>query len=244
MKRFFVIAAALLALFALAACDIGAGMRGRGVQGTGAMVERDFDISNFNRLELRGGFYVVFNYSDTYSVLVSMQENLFEHLEVSVANGSLLVETTETIRTTAGNTPVVYIQAPHLSYLAFFGAVSTRDWDNLEADSLTISSAGAASINLSLDVGLLFVSVEGAASLELSGYADLAEVSAAGAVDFDAFELVVRDMRLQAAGASNANVHVTEYLNVEIDGVGVVNFRGNPTITRSISGLGSINDTN
>jgi hypothetical protein len=45
---------------------------------------------------------------------------------------------------------------------------------------------------------------------------------------------------VRLAGAGAAEINAAEELDVTIDGMGVVRYRGNPRITKQISGLGKL----
>ena len=80
-----------------------------GVRGTGSMVAHDFMVEDFNSLDIRGGYQVIWRESDSISVTVEMQENLFEFLQVSVTDDTLYVNSTRHFRLTNNRTPRVYI---------------------------------------------------------------------------------------------------------------------------------------
>ena len=98
------------------------------IRGTGEMVTRDFEIEDFNGLDIRGGYHVIWRESDHVGVTVEMQENLFEFLQVSVEEGTLYVASTRSFRTSGRNSPRLYVYAPYVERVNFYGAVNVADW--------------------------------------------------------------------------------------------------------------------
>ena len=83
--------------------------------------------------------------------------------------------------------------------------------------------------------------IDGAGSLELSGSCAKAEVTVNGAGSIDAETLICTDAEVTINGAGSCQIHVTDTLEAEVNGVGSIRYFGEPkTVTRTVGGLGTV----
>jgi len=238
MKRIFAITTFITLLLALAACTYN---RDSGtLRGTGPMVSRDFDISDFNGISINGPFVIIYRESETYAVRVEMQENLLERTSVVGISGMLRVETSIGFTIARGNTPRVYVYAPYLNTISLHTATSTYDWDTIYSETLIMYVSGASSATIDMEVERVEIRASGAASFTLSGTAEELYVDISGAGSVSAQELQVKAAEIHITGAGSATVAASDTLYVSIAGVGNVTYHGNPTVTRNISGVGTV----
>ena len=197
------------------------GINPQGVRGSGDIESHDFEVDSYTAVNISGAFEVIWRQDDNVAVTAEMYENLFEYLEVSVNGDTLYIETTRSINIRNNDeTPRIYLYSPSLETVDFYGALTAEDWDTVYGQNFSLNVSGAASVNLSFDVEVLDVEVSGAGDLDLTGNIDTANIVLAGAGDID--------------------IDVANYLNVEIAGAGRVRYGGDPTITRSIAGVGTL----
>jgi len=242
MKKITLACVLLLTLALSTGCMVTSfgGFGANTVQGTGPMVSRDFDILNFTGINISGGYTVVYRHAQAVSVTVSMQENLFDYLNVGVRNGVLFVDSDRSFRTSSSNTPRLYVYAPMIDSVTVSGAITTNDWDTINAPSFYINVGGAATATIDMNVEELDITVAGAATLYLSGNATVANLSIAGAGTLNGENLQTRDATISLAGTGNAELAVSDNLNVSISGVGNVWYIGSPNVTQTIAGMGRV----
>src|SRR5512145_1016752 len=70
------------------------------VKGTGASVDKDYNVSDFSGISVSGGFDVILVQGNTEGVTLTTQENLFEYIVVEVNEGILNIYTRENLMTT------------------------------------------------------------------------------------------------------------------------------------------------
>ena len=89
------------------------------------------------------------------------------------------------------------------------------------------------------------ITLAGVGNFELSGgYQDELTINLTGVGDVKAYGLRVGTCTITSTGVGNCQVHVLDVLDVTITGIGNVYYRGDPTITSSITGLGQLIDSN
>jgi len=244
MKKLALACVLLLTLVLSTGCVIttfgGGGFGANAVQGSGPMVSRDFNIPDFTGLNISGGYTVVYRHANTASVIVSMQENLFDYLNVDVRNGVLHIDSDRNFRTSSGNTPRLYVYAPMIDSVTVAGAITASDWDTINAPSFYMNVGGAVTATIDMNVEELDITVAGAATLYLSGTATEATVSIAGASNLNGEGLQTRNAVISVAGTGNAELAVSDNLNVSISGVGNVWYIGSPNVTQTVAGMGRV----
>jgi len=105
--------------------------------------------------------------------------------------------------------------------------------------SLRLLGAPMAKIG-GLDVEKLSVEMQGSGSAELSGRATRERMRIAGSGECRAADLASDKAEVKLEGAGKAEVMARERLNVHIAGAGIVRYRGDPKLSQSISGSGTV----
>ena len=86
-----------------------------------------------------------------------------------------------------------------------------------------------------------YVAVTGAGDFHLQGDdQDLLDIYITGAGKVSAFDMKVDDCTIRISGSGNCEVNVVNNLFVQVSGVGDIFYKGSPTITSDISGVGNI----
>jgi hypothetical protein len=112
----------------------------------------------------------------------------------------------------------------------------------LKSESLYLTLKGAGEVILTgLEVGLIDVDLPGAGRIALSGKTDRLNVSMKGAGSFDGPQLESREARVILRGVGKATVWATAQLDATVEGIGAIDYYGNPTVRQNVSGLGKVN---
>jgi hypothetical protein len=193
--------------------------RGKGIEGSGDLETRAFDLEQFDEIAVGGAFEVEIRFGDRQQVSVTIDDNLWDNLELKVKNGRLSVDWDKTCRPDDGCRLELVLTA-------------------LEAMSIS----GAAEIDIAEFAGERFqFELNGAAELEMDGVVDDLDIQVSGAGEIDTRDLEARHVKVRISGAGNANITASESLDAKVSGVGNINYWGNPTDkSTSVSGLGSI----
>ena len=210
------------------------------VQGTGEIVSQDIDVANFTGINVGSAFNIIYRQAETPHITVSMQENLLSYLRAETVNGILEVSFNRTVSTTAGNTPRLYVYGPYLSSVTLSGAASAQDWDTINADSFNLVASGAVSGSIDLNVEDFTLTGSGAVAISLSGNATTANLILSGACNINAADLQTIDAVVSLSGAGSADIAVSGTLDARVSGVGVITYIGNPQVTSSVTGVGSV----
>ena len=223
MRKILYIAAA--ALLCASCIHVNTNYKGgkNAVKGEGTIVDKSFDLKDFDQIVINGHADVEFTQSSAYEVTVRTQENVLEWLDYKVDGTTLIIETKEHRDIRAKNYDL-FIQAPQLKKLTVNGAsdfnikdhlrmdgdltvqvngAGDLDFNRITCNSFSMEINGAADANLhSIDIlKNLKVVVNGAGDVEISGNAKDVTLEVHGAGDIDATGLQVSgEVKKQAAG--------------------------------------------
>lgn len=135
----------------------------------------------------------------------------------------------------------VVLSVDDLDKIQILGESDIKMAQTFRTEELTFEVAGAVHLDGNFDVNELDFDIAGAGSLNLSGRARYLDINCAGAGTIKAYDLAVEDVKLEIAGVCNAQVYVTENLDVDMAGMGTVRYKGNPSgVSIDKAGIGSV----
>jgi len=133
-----------------------------------------------------------------------------------------------------------YLMVKNLEGIFVQGAAQVK-MQGLKTPSIYITLKGAGEIILAdLEAGLTDIDLPGAGVVSVSGRTDRLQVSVRGAGSFDAPRLECRDAKVSLKGVGKASVWATGMLDALVDGVGAIEYYGEPQLRQKVSGLGKI----
>ena len=205
--------ASLIGIFLLvASCSMATG------SGTPATENRP--VSGFSNVELSGSGELIIEQTGTESLTIEADDNLLPLLTSEVSGDTLHlgVRPNTSLRP---RTPIIYrLTVSQLAGLELSGS-SAVTASKIQADRLRVEISGSGRITVTGDV----VDQE----LEISGSGE-----------YRADQLLSRTLRARISGSGNADVNVTESLDVEISGSGSLTYQGDPRVSQQISGSGEL----
>ena len=189
-----------------------------GIRGNGQIKTQERPIAAFVNLDAAGAFEIEWQ-NGPPAVRVTTDENLLSYVETNVSGDTLHLRTREHVWPTHGIK--VVISSPTRAGGKIRGAVKLTA-KQLSGPIFALESKGASQISLDGNVDRLLVDMTGASQLAAGG-------------------LQAKSAEISTTGAGDAEVAVTDTLNVVITGAGKVTYSGNPpTIKKQITGAGSI----
>lgn len=228
--------ALILVVALLAACEGGGAMFG-----SGKVVDHKVEATGFDRVEAGGAFQVSIRQSESYSVIIRVDDNLVEGLDVHVSGGTLHIGFRPGFWVTKATRMEAEITMPVLTGVELSGASRGTITGFRSSKDFRAEISGASSLSGDLESGNVSLNVSGASSVALNGSGGslTAEVSGASHIDLEAFP--VRDAAVEVSGASSATVAPSGRIDVEASGASHVYYLGSPTLgTVNTSGGSSI----
>ena len=191
--------------------------------GGGPKVTQTRDVPPYTALDVNGGVDVAIVPGDTRDVVVTGGEEVIDRVRTVVEDGRLVVSIKDH-GIVIGPDPFDDVRVEvAAAALATIRVQSSADLNlgRIDRDRLTILVQGGADIDASGTVGDLTLAIEGA------GDADLAELEA-------------RTARVRVVGAGDAELNVSDELDVQVEGAGDVTYRGNPSVRQRVEGAGEV----
>jgi len=217
IKQFVFITLPLMALFT--ACNSNGGPL-QIIQGSGNVVTEEREVSGFTAVSLNGVGHLIIDQTGSESMSITADDNILPYIETRVRGRELVIGIQD--NTTFNN----------VTELTYHVTVQT-------INSLELNGAGAVEV-LNLDGQDWQTTLAGGGSITVSGKVDVQTAELNGAGAYNAEALQSQEATVRQNGAGMAIVQVSERLDVSIDGLGSVEYIGNPTVREEINGLGTV----
>lgn len=144
------------------------------------------------------------------------------------------------------NDVTAQITVPSITALTLTGAPDADMHGNIAGSDFKLEISGASKVVIdNINVDNFSSDVSGAADIEVKGGAvKHASYEISGAGKILAFPLQANETTASISGAGKNEVTAISKLQATISGAGTIKYKGHPTITQEVSGVGSISDAN
>ena len=232
------------------------------ISGSGSLETREMDYDDFTKIEVGYAFKVDITRSDSFSVSITLDDNLFEYLVTQHVGDTLRIDL-DPNHSYRNTTQRAEITLPELQGLELSGAsrgdisgfsstdalqleasgASSLTIDDVNAGSTRFNVSGASRISGSITITEGDFIVSGASSVDLNGTATDIQVEASGASVIRLSAFAVSNASIELSGASSATVNVSDRLDVHASGASRVTYTGNPSLgSVSVSGGSTISE--
>jgi len=184
------------------------------------------DVEDFHSIELRGAAELNITVGPAASLNLDASERTLKYVETRVKGDTLVIDVTKSRGWFSENGRLkITVTVPTLE---------------------SLESNGAGDIEITgLNGGEQKLELAGAHNVKAEGRLDKLTLKLSGAGNANYRNVIVGDARVTVNGAGNVEVHATESLRAEVNGVGAVTYSGNPQKVESeLHGLGSISRRN
>ncbi|MBA7710270.1 hypothetical protein ES703_119210 [subsurface metagenome] len=218
------------------------------VRGSGNLDTQEFNFSDFSRVEVGSAFEVEVVQSDSYSVSVTADDNLFDYILVSKQGTTLKIrlKTAQYIDTTTR----AEITMPQLHGLELSGATqgtvsgfsstenvdikvsgaSSLDMVDMSAGDVQFDISGASKVTGDITAGDAKFDVSGASTVQLEGSAGDIIIEASGASRLELAAFPVNNTDVKLSGASTGTVNLDGRLDADLSGASKLSYIGEPTM--------------
>ncbi|MDD3406254.1 MAG: DUF2807 domain-containing protein [Paludibacteraceae bacterium] len=212
----------------------------RQLQHSDILKEETRNVGQFSAIQLSGNITAYLTQSNNTEVNIRFPEGLENQVKTEVKNGELkiYVEGNKWIT----NEIFAYINTPNIKSIELYGASDLECTSNITAENLTLNLLGSSSADFNINVKKqLQLKTAGSSSVDLRGEAKSAEINILGASDLDAFDCTFSTCKLNATGASDAEITVTDSLWATATGTSEIDYAGSPKfVSQKTSGVSSI----
>jgi hypothetical protein len=194
----------------------------RGIEGSGELATRSYDLSDFDAIHIEGVATVEVTIADEFSVELTTDDNLLDYMVVEVRRGTLILDMDDDIDNIETDEGFHYrISMPSFVALKIDG-VGKLEAEGLQNDRFDLQMDGVGNVELEGTVDRLKVEMDGVGEAELR--------------DFEA-----KEARIDVDGVGTVICTVTESLEANVDGMGNIKYYGDPPRVReSVDGFGTV----
>lgn len=240
---FIIIVIVLVGFFILGSVFNWFGMGGDKIIGSGNIITKDVEVSDFNNISLAGMGNLIIKQGNQESLKIEAEDNIMDEIVAEVKGDtldinykrnwlfSLLIKPTKDIN--------FYINLKDINKINISGS-GTAQSENIKTDNMDIIINGSGEIDLSIEAETLKSNVSGSGSFNLSGKVDFQEMIISGSGKYFAKELESKKAVIKISGSGKTEINAKEELDVNISGSGTVFYVGDPKITQKISGSGKL----
>jgi len=212
------------------------------ITGSGNVVSQEVNISGFDMVDISHAFEVDIGQSDTFSVIVRVDDNLVEHLNVVRQGNTLKIGFKPGTAFAFRNATLeAIVTMPELTGLDLSGASQATITSFKSTESLNTDLSGASSLRGDIEAGDTMFDVSGSSNVTLTGSAGDVNIDASGSSEVDLAGFSVQDANVEASGASRVTVNASGTLDVDASGASTIYYLGSPTMGKvDTSGSSSI----
>jgi hypothetical protein len=205
---------------------------------TGETTTQPRSVDGFTGIALSGNAKLTVTQGDSFSVAVTTDSGLQNHITTSVRGQKLEIDQNYSI---AGRSPdvTVTVTMPLLTYLDVSGSSSTTI-TQVHGDTLHVSSSGSSDIRIDARVQELAVDVAGSGDLSLTGTVGSADITVSGSGTVSGSTLAAAIAHVSVSGSGDVTLRVDTTLDASVAGSGSINYYGNPGVNSDVSGSGSV----
>ena len=195
--------------------------------GSGKLVTREVDASDFSGLEIGSALKVDITQGTPFKVVVTADDNVIDYVE---ANRTGQVLTLGVKSGSYTNTTIrVAVTMPDMTRVSLSGA-SKATMSGFKPGALEVRLSGASQLTGRVEAGSLDAAVAEASKLELGGSAGNLKLSQTGASQAALGDLGVEDASIQMKEASNGTVNVKDRLDADLRSASNLYYVGNPSL--------------
>jgi len=215
---------------------------GLGVQAQpAAPVGRVYAPGAFDRLDVEGAARIRLTQGDRDQVFVAGDEAAQRGVEVDVVNSHLRIRAVGGWKFWREDRPAIEVQMRKLSHVMLSGAGEVQAPGPIRGDQLVIGISGSGSVRFDeLAVRQVNFDISGAGDGQLAGRVEQLELNVSGRGKLVADQLRATRARVAISGVANAELWVTDDLQLAISGAGKIDYWGHPVVRRAVSGMGNV----
>lgn len=258
LSKIFTLAVGLILAASMTSCDVDEIC----TSGQGSVVDSTFVVPTFTGFDLQINGNVYLRQGDQQSVRVVGQPNMLEKLNLSVGNQVWDIDLQGCVR---NYEPLeVYITIPEVDYVRVSGSGNVQADSVLRIDDGEIVLSGSGNIRLPLDADFVYSTITGSGNIDLDllvatkletritgsgnyflqGEVPIHQTEIVGSGNMRGFDLATTETDVKISGSGDAEVFVSDTLNIDISGSGDVAYKGNPSLGVKVTGSGRVVDAN
>lgn len=199
------------------------------VVGSGKPVTKEFNVADFDAVDISSTFHVEITRGDSFRVAVTADDNVMEHVKVAKQGSTLKIALAPDMNY-RDVTLKATIAMPALQAVDVSGASQATLKGFKSTESFKAKLVGASKLDGKIEAGKVDIEATGASTVSLEGSAKDAKLSAVGASQLQLGDFTLDNATVNLTGASEGTVNAKGKLDYVLIGASRLGYRGNPTI--------------
>ena len=212
------------------------------VKAEGIVSSEILDLGRIDGIDLAIPATVFISQGEEQEVEIEAQDDVINQISTTVRGGIWTIEYDRCVKNESSIR--IYITVKDLTSVDISGSGEILSQGTLIVDDLDVGITGSGDIDLALEADDIDAKISGSGSIRFDGTADALNINITGSGDFQCFNLEARKASIKISGSGDAEMWVTEELDVDIAGSGDVFYKGSPSLNVSVSGSGGVVDAN
>jgi hypothetical protein len=191
-------------------------------------------VSSFTSIQAEGGIDIFLTQGKETGVAVSASSEDYREAIVTEVRGTTLYVSFK-YRNAWGNRMVnpkakAYVSVEKLESINVSGACDIHIAGVLKSDDLKVVLSGASNFKGEVHLNNTQILLTGASDCRFTGKAERIKVQASGASSFKGYDMDAVDAEINASGASDVQMSISNSLTVEASGASSVHYKGEPRL--------------
>jgi len=200
------------------------------VVGSGDLVTNQEFISDFTAVDAESGFNVEISQSNSYSVLVTTDDNIMDYIEVKKSGDTLMVGVKwgYSLRSV---TLDVEITMPELYSVDLSGGAKANLEGFIVTSDFSIELSGGSRLTGEFETsGDVDIDVSGGSPLSLNGVANDLKIDASSGSNLGLSHFKVHNVDIELSGGSHATINLDGRLDADLSGGSLLSYIGDATL--------------
>lgn len=213
-------------------------------------MRKDIQITEkFSKINCRDYGKLYLTQGDTTSLAVEAEQEILSELIAEVRGDTLVLgldsdwfggfgKVLKSMFDGTDRKVTYYLTVADIDKLSISGNINL-ECEQFKSEDLAFRVSGLGHLTFThLECEALEVVISGRGEFTAAGRANHQSVRISGSAEYETPNLTSQSMRIVISGQGNATVRVSENLDINISGMGQVNYYGHPKLRQVISGLG------
>lgn len=231
---------ALAVLLAGCIVDIDVDDDDRTIRGSGVVTSVERSLRSFDSVAFATSGQLTIEFGDEESIRIETDDNLLDHIETFVRDGSLHIEVEEGIDIRPHRGIHYRLTVRDLDGVSILGS-GEIEFAEVHRENLGIAILGSGNVRIaSLMTSSLEIVIAGSGDVHVAGSSSDLEISVSGSGNLMGRDLEVEHASVAILGSGSATLCISDRLEASILGSGSIHYYGSPSVQASILGSGRV----
>jgi len=200
------------------------------IVGSGKLVTKDMDFSDFAALDIESGFKIEITQSSSYSISITADDNVMKRVEVSKTGDTLKIGLKPGIEYKT-LTLKAEITMPELHELGASGGTHGAVEGFSTSNEFVLDLSGGSNLKMmDMSFGDIDITLSGGSTIEIEGEAEDMLLGASAGSTLNLSDFQVQNANVNLSGGSHGTINLDGRLDCDLSGGSRLQYVGEPTM--------------